>query len=364
MTNSSVFITLMLLTTGATLNLKAWAHGDEVHAESAPAVRTVNNPQRLPDGRVLLPKEAQYRLSVRTQLASESSVAKSIELNGHVVMDPNRGGQLQASSDGRIKAPENGLPALGSMVSKGQILAWVVPTVSAYELAQQQADLAETNSKLALARQNLQRLQQLVNSVPGKDIQAAEAEVMALRGRSAALATVSNGEAMRAPVDGVLAALNVSNGQVVTASDVLFSVIAPDGMQIEALAYDPALVSSLAGATYQGVKLRYLGGALVLRDGALPLRFAPTQPLPLALGQTVRLIAQTSEVNTGVVLPASSVVKNSANESVVWLHEQALVFRAVVVQPEALDGNNVLVKQIPPGSRVVTQGASLLNQIR
>ena len=37
-----------------------------------------------------------------------------------------------------------------------------------------------------------------------------------------------------------------------------------------------------------------------------------------------------------VALPVSSVVKNSANESVVWLHEQALVFRAVAVQPQAL----------------------------
>lgn len=364
MNSKPVSIAVLLLAIAATHSLSAWAHGDEVHAEAAPVASTGNNPQRLPDGRVVLPKEAQYRLAVRTVLTSESTVAKSIELNGHVVMDPNRGGQIQASSAGRISAPAEGLLALGSRVSKGQILAWLTPTVSAYEVAQQQAELAQTRSQLVLAQQNLQRLKALVNTVPGKELQAAEAELAALRGRSTALVAVSQGEALRAPVAGVLASSNVLNGQVVAASDVLFAIVDPDGMQIEALAYDPTLVSNLAGASMQGVSLRYLGGALVLRDGALPLRFAPTQALPLALGQTVKLIAQTREQMTGVVLPASSVVKNGANESVVWLHEQALVFRAVPVQPVALDGKNVLVTQIHPGSRVVTDGASLLNQIR
>lgn len=342
----------------------AWAHGDEVHAEAAPLQSSGNNPQRLADGRVLLPKEAQHRLAVRTLLASESTVAKSVELNGHVVMDPNRGGQVQASSSGRIKAPAGGLPALGSPISQGQILAWVIPTVSAYELAQQQAELAETRSQLQLAEQNLQRLRALVNTVPGKELQAAQAELAALRGRHAALAAVNAGEALRAPSAGVLAASNVLSGQVVEPRDLLFSIVDPAGLQIEALAYDPALLNNLAGASLQGVSLRYLGGALVLRDGALPLRFAPQQPLPLALGQTVRVIAQTREQLTGVVLPAASVVKNSANQPVVWLHEQALIFRAVPVQPQALDGKRVLVTQIKAGSRVVSEGASLLNQIR
>jgi cobalt-zinc-cadmium efflux system membrane fusion protein len=340
------------------------AHGDEVHGEVAPVVSSGNNPQRLADGRVLLPKEAQHRLAVRTLLASQSTVAKSIELNGHVVMDPNRGGQVQASSSGRISAPDSGLPALGSAVTKGQILAWLKPVVSSYELAQQQAELAQTRSQLRLAEQNVQRLTELANSLPRKELQAAQAELSELRGRSAALAAVNTGEALRAPVSGVVAASNVLNGQVVDASAVLFSIVDPAGLQIEALAYDPALVSNLAGASMQGVSLRYLGGALVLRDGALPLRFAANEPLPLALGQTVRLIAQTREQLSGVILPASSVVKNGANESVVWLHEQALLFRAVPVQPQALDGKNVLVTQIKPGSRVVTEGASLLNQIR
>jgi cobalt-zinc-cadmium efflux system membrane fusion protein len=344
---------------------QASAHGDEDHGAPAPvAAVTGDKLQRLPDGRVLMPKDAQQRLEIRTVLARESAAARSIELNGHVVMDPNLGGRVQASSGGRISAPATGLPRLGSQVSKGQILAWVKPAVSAYELALAQADLAETRSKLKLAEQNLARLKQLSASIARKDLQAAQAELAALRGRTAALAAVDGGEALRAPVSGVLAASNVVSGQVVESSSVLFEIVDPQGLLIEALAYDPALVTNLASASLQGVSLRYLGGASALRDGALPLLFAPSAPLPLALGQNVKLIAQTREQIKGVRLPASSVVKNAANESVVWLHEQAQIFRAVPVQPLPLDGSTVLVTQIKPGSRVVTQGATLINQIR
>lgn len=342
-----------------------WAHGDEDHG-AAPVAATVNSdkPQRLPDGRLLLPKEAQHRLNVRTVLTSDSVAARSIELNGHVVMDPNRGGRVQASSGGRISAPYGGLPLLGSKVSKGQVLAWVKPAASAYELAQQQADLAETRSRLQLAEQTLARLKELSQSVPRKEIQAAEAELNGLRGRAAALSGVGAGEALRAPVSGVLAASNAINGQVIESSAVLFEIVEPKSMLIEALAYDPALVGNIASASLQGISLRYLGGASSLRDGALPLLFAPLEATPLALGQNVKLVVQTREQSKGIRIPTSSIVKNSANESVVWLHDSAQVFRAVPVTPMPVDGKTVLVTQLKAGSRVVTQGATLINQIR
>ncbi|WP_410498866.1 efflux RND transporter periplasmic adaptor subunit [Chitinibacter sp. S2-10] len=355
-------ISLALLTM---MSSSLWAHGDEDHG-AAPVAATVNTdkPQRLPDGRVLLPKTAQHRLNIRTLLSSETTAARSVELNGHVVMDPNRGGRVQASSGGRISAPDGGLPLLGSKVTKGQVLAWVKPAASAYELAQQQADLAENRSKLQLAQQTIARLQELSQSVPRKEIQAAEAELNSLRGRAAALSSVNTGEALRAPVSGVLAASNAINGQVIEASTVLFEIVEPKAMLIEALAYDPALVSNIASASLQGISLRYLGGASSLRDGALPLLFAPLEATPLALGQNVKLVVQTREQLKGVQLPASSIVKNSANESIVWLHDSAQVFRAVPVTPIPVDGKTVLVTQLKPGSRVVTQGATLINQIR
>ena len=62
---------LLLLVLAALVSPAVLAHGDEVHAEAASVVSSGNSPQRLADGRVLLPKEAQRRLGIRTLVAQE-----------------------------------------------------------------------------------------------------------------------------------------------------------------------------------------------------------------------------------------------------------------------------------------------------
>ncbi|MGL4996051.1 MAG: efflux RND transporter periplasmic adaptor subunit [Deefgea sp.] len=341
------------------------AHGGEDHSHDEAVVAfTGKKPQRLPDGRVFVPKATQYQLGVKTLLATTTQAAKTLELNGHVVMDPNRGARVQASSGGRISAPATGLPLLGSKVKKGQVLAVIKPTQSRYEMAQQQAELAETRVNLAQAEQNIARLRQLEGSVPRKEIDSAQAQLSALRARSAALSSVSDGETLRASVDGVLAASHVVNGQVIEPATLLFEIVDPKGFQVEALAYDPALLTQIESAAFNGVKLRYLGGASALRDGALPMLFAPTEAMPLALGQVVKIVAHTREQTQGVVLPASAMVKNGSNQNVVWVLEQAQVLRAVPVQPMPLDGQRIMVGQLKDGQRIVVEGANLINQIR
>jgi membrane fusion protein, heavy metal efflux system len=78
----------------------------------------------------------------------------------------------------------------------------------------------------------------------------------------------------------------------------------------------------------------------------------------------VRVLAQSSQTLTGVPLPAGAVVRNPSNEPSVWLHERAELFRAVPVQVAPLDGRTVVVTGVAAGARVVTDGATLLNQVR
>lgn len=343
----------------------ALAHGGDDHAhDEAPATQTVNKPQRLADGRVFVPKLTQYQLGLKTQLAKSGEAARTIELNGHVVMDPNRGARIQASSGGRVSAPTGGLPMLGSTVKKGQVLAHIQPAQSSFELAQQRAQLLDSRADLAQAERDLARLRELEGSVPRKEIETAQLKVGALRSKTAALAGASAGETLRAPIDGVLAASHVVNGQVLEPSTILFEIVDPKGFLIEALAYDPAVVSQINGAALNGVTLRYLGGASALRDGALPMLFAPTEVMPLALGQAVKVLAQTRQQSKGYVLPASAVVKNSSNQSVVWVLEQAQVLSPIVVQPMPVDGQRVMVSGLKDGQRVLVQGANLISQIR
>lgn len=353
-------LSILLCLASATL----WAHGDEDHGDAPQVAVSADKPQRLPDGRVSLPKSAQHRLTIRTIQAVEASYPKAFELSGHVVLDPNKGGRVQAGTAGKLVAPSSGFPPLGATVRKGQVLGSITPAANSFETAQRQAELAQAQSELRLAEQTASRLAELTGSVARKDIDAAMIQLQAARTKVAALKAGSAGETLRSPVDGVIATSNAVNGQMVDAGELVFEVVANDGMQIEALAYDAAMVNAIAGATLNGKPLRYLGGALALRDGALPLRFKPETSLPLALGQPVKIVAQSKEQVKGTRVPAGSVVKNAANESVVWLHESALVFRALPVQLAPLDGESVLVRGVPAKARVVSQGATLINQIR
>ncbi|MEO6354736.1 MAG: HlyD family efflux transporter periplasmic adaptor subunit [Burkholderiaceae bacterium] len=356
---------------------QASAHGDEDHSGDAvkpsPMVAS-DKPQRLPDGSVFVPKETQRRLAIRTVIGEEKAVARTVELNGHVVMDPNAGGRVQAIQSGRIEPGPKGLPVAGMKVAKGQLLAYLVPAVSSVERASQQADLGELKIKAQLAETQLSRLHELRGTVPQKDIDTQAAELASARKRAAALSRATGREALVAPASGVIAAANAVNGQVVEARDVLFEIIDPARLMIEALAYDSKLVAGITGATLAGSQtpLAFIGGSSVFRDGALPVLFKLKQAskvsevidTPLALGQVVKVIAQTRDTVKGVPLPAASIVKNSANESIVWVHERAEVFRGVPVQVTALDGANVVAVGLKPGLRAVTDGATLINQIR
>ncbi|NBA23578.1 HlyD family efflux transporter periplasmic adaptor subunit [Aeromonas caviae] len=341
-----------------------WAHGGEDHGDVPQVAVSADKPQRLPDGRVLLPKSSQHRLSIQTTVAEEAFYPRASELSGHVVIDPNKGGWVQSSGAGKIQAPTSGFPQLGSVVHKGQILAIVSPATNSFELAQQQMELSDANSELRLAEKTSARLADLTGSVPHKDIEAAAIQLKAARAKVVALNAGTAGEILRAPVNGVVATSNVVNGQMVDAGTLLFEIVADDGMQIEALSYDASIVNDIDSATLNGKPLRYLGGALSLRDGALPMRFKPEVTMSLALGQSVKIVAQHKEQTKGMKVPARSVVKNASNESAVWLHESALLFRAIPVQVSPLDGESVLVLGIPAKARVVTQGATLINQIR
>ncbi len=347
---------------------QAWAHGDEDHgAAQAAVVTATDKPQRLPDGRVFVPKETQHRLEIRTILAEDKSVPRTQELNGHVVMDPGTGGRVQSMQAGRIEAAPKGFPVVGARVHKGDVLAYVRPALGSMERTNSQAEQGDIIAKLNLAEKQLARLKELAGTVPQKDIDAAETELAALRGRRHALATGNGPEALRAPVSGVIASSSVINGQVVEAKDILFEIIDPRHMMIEALAYDPQSIRSLTGATLAGstTELVYLGGAASLRDGAIPLFFRLTgAEIPLVLGQSVKVIVKNRETVMGTPLPASAVVKNSANENIVWVHERAEIFRPVAVQIQAIDGANMVAQGLTPGQRVVTSSATLINQIR
>lgn len=350
----------------------AFAGEGHDHGDSAPAA-TSNAPKRNPDGSVFLPKTSQRQLAVRTVLAEQKAVSPSIELTGRVLMDANAGGRVQPTQAGRVETVGAGLPQLGQAVRKGTVLAVVRSSASAIERANQQAQTAELASQLDLARRRVARLEQLEGTVPQKETEAARADVQSLQQRLGAVSrSVSATETLVAPISGVISAVNVVAGQVVDAREILFEVIDPSRLVVEALAFDTSLITNIGAASATSgagvnIPLRFAGAGRAQREGAIPLQFrtAGSGTVPLAVNQAVKVVLQTGQTVQGFPLPAAAVVKNASNQDMVWVHTGAETFVARTVRATALDGATVaVVDGLKAGERVVVQGASLVNQVR
>jgi hypothetical protein len=238
----------------------------------------------------------------------------------------------------------------------------------------QQAQLAELRAQRQLAEQRVQRLDGLEGTVPRKEIEAARTEAASLAERERSIgSSLAAREALTAPVSGVIARADLVAGQVVEPRDVLFEVVDPARMLVEATTADAKVAANVAGASLQGmpeVSLRLLGVSRSLRDGVLPLTFAVSTvkagaALPMAIGQPVTVVAQSKERIKGVVLPAQAVVRNPSNEPIVWIKSGAERFIPQPVQFRPLDASTVVVTQgLSADNRVVVQGAALIAQIR
>lgn len=377
---------LAAVVTAALLGLaagQAIAHGDEDHSQdkkpataakpaaagALPAEATAA--QRLPDGSLFVPKAVQRQLGLRHVVAEVGELAATAEFNGRVIADPNAGGRIQATQSGRIEAGPKGLPTLGQKVAKGQVLAYLRPVANSIDRGNQQAQFAEIDAQLAIAERKRVRYEQLEGVVSTSAIETARLEVDALKKRRAAVgASIGAPEPLVAPVSGVIGAANVVVGQVVEAKEILFEVIDPARLAVEALAYDPALAEGIAAASSPlpggTLELQFVGGGRQLREQALPLLFrVKSANAPVAVGQPLKVIAQTARTVKGAALPQAALVKVSAGETAVWVRDGAerFVLRKVSVAP--LDATRAAATSgINNGERVVTEGAGLLAQVR
>lgn len=347
------------------------AHGPNGEHLDAAGATTASGLARLPDGSVQVPKLAQRRMAIRTVLAPEIQASASVELPGRVVMDPNAGGRVQAVHGGRVEPGPGGLPVAGQRVSAGQVLAYLRHHAEPFARANQQAQLAELRANRVIAEQRVKRLESLEGTVPRKDIEAARAELGSLVVREKSIgSSLGAREPLVAPVSGVIARADVVRGQVVEARDVLYEIVDPTRVLVEATTADPALVGKVGAAGLRGipgVQLQLVGTARSLREGVLPLTFraSGSYVTAIAVGQPVTVVAQLRDQIKGVVLPAQAIVRNAANEPVVWIKSGAERFIPQPVQYRPLDGQTVVVTQgLAPDNRVVVQGASLIAQIR
>jgi cobalt-zinc-cadmium efflux system membrane fusion protein len=360
----------LLVSTAYALSHLGHDHGTEAKA----ALPAADTPRRLPDGTVFVPKPSQRLLAVRTVLSRPEQAQKAINLIGRVMADPNRSGLVQSITGGRIIAPEQGLPRLGQTVRKGDVLAFVEQAVPQADRTTISEKAGEIEQQIAVAETKAKRIRQLADRgiAPAGQIIDAETELEGLRRRREIVRqTRVEPEVLRAPIDGVIAAARVVAGQVVQAQDMLFQIVDPKGLWVEALVYgeaDPARLTGGSAIAADGtpLTLKFQGFSKALQQQATIVQFAvENPPANLAVGQPVTVIAQNGAAMTGIIMPRDAVVRSGNGEQIVWRHTDPERFEARPVRTEPFDAARVMIQAgIGEGERVATRGAELINQIR
>ena len=343
-----------------------------INLPSVPATMATDVPQRMADGSLFVPKATQHLLSIRTVMAQEAKAPRTVQLIGTVIADPNSFGRVQAARPGRIEAPENGLAYVGKRVEKGELLGYLVPYIEAADKANIESQIGEAEARIAKLTTILSRYNERPGAVPKVKVDEVEGELSALRRKRAELQpSLVVREEIRAPVTGVISVANVAAGQIIESREVVFEIVDPTRFWVEAIAYDPGVASNLSKAfaiLNNGDRLPLeLGGVgLSLKQQATPITFKVAQASPnLSIGRPVTVILQSTMELSGIVLPAASVVRAPSGLAIVWVKTEPERFEPHTVRTESLDGQRVVVTAgLKIDVRVVTDGATLLNQIR
>ena len=280
-------------------------------------------------------------------------------------------GFVMGSMAGRLVIPASGigLPPVVSLNFDTLTALADDPTQSALRQITLGLDVAQVDR----SEKPFERLRELADTVPKKEIEAAESEVASLSGRMAAVGGgLNNREALIAPVSGVIALSNAVIGQVVEPRELIFELVDPDSLHVEALAYEVLMPDQVASATLaaggKSVALNFIGASRRLREQSLPLMFENHEAgagLALPLGLPVKVQVQLKAQVSGLPVPLAALSRSQANEVMVWVKVAPERFVPRAVQTTPFDGVRVMVTQgLAAGDRVVVQGANLISQVR
>jgi cobalt-zinc-cadmium efflux system membrane fusion protein len=251
-------------------------------------------------------KEQQWRVGLITTVADERELVERLAVPGRVIVPQGSGAIVGSPIAGKAAPPDGeGFPKVGDKVEKGQVLAFVEPSVAGAEAVQLvanqaqlqtlDADLAvkqlEIETKIRSAELGLKRAQVTLDRkkrltdegiTAGKELLTAEHEVRLAQTELDGLRQVlqpykdarerlakvlggmqASGDVgdqrgdmrvtLRSPISGTIVEASVTSGELINSSRKLFHVVNLDTLWIEANVseYDLARVQQAPGASYR-----------------------------------------------------------------------------------------------------------------
>lgn len=365
------------------------ARGHEGEDHGAPAA--TESPAARSGGATYLAKESQFLLGILTRVVAERDVSARIATVGRVVPRVDGHAQIAAPQPGRVLAPpRRSLPFLGDRVRKGQVLLVLEQTPAAAESGdlrvralEARTAIAQARARRDQARRDLERRRALAGVVAQKEIEDGEL-ALSLAERDVELAEqqagLFGGGALRripvtAPIDGVIAAAEVSLGEQVAADRKLYTVLEPSRLWVEADVFETDIARIEAAGTAD-VRLEGRPTAFAGRLFRLGQLVDPATRTVKAIfevdnasgafrpGMFAEVAIGAGAPRRSLVVPDAAVIEDGGRRFVfVHVTPEEFVRREVVLGER--DGDDWAVRTgLRPGERVVVQGTYQLRTAR
>lgn len=334
-------------------------------------------------------KEQQWTLDFGTAVVEDRQLRSSIRVPAEVL--PRSGGEAEVTVpfDGRLVAEK--LPVIGASVSRGQVLASLLPPTSApsdlssLELAKNEASL-----QLQLARKDRERAERLVQSgaAPAKRLDEArtveatvEARLKAAETRIAQYEASSTAEAnprgarlfaLRAPISGIVVETTAAPGSNVKAGETIFKIVDADLVYVSAIVPEAELpqMRNLSGAELEVPgspqprplnRLVSVGRVVDPQSRTFPVIYqVDNRDRSIAIHQALHIRLLTKASGAAPAVPESALV-DDGGRPVIFIQESGEAFLRRPVKLGIREGGYVQVLEGAfPGERVVTRGAHLI----
>jgi RND family efflux transporter MFP subunit len=315
---------------------------------------------------------------VRTVVAGHSEGSVGVGYSGEIVA--RHESLLGFRTPGKVAAR---LVDVGSVVKRGQVLMRLNPEQEALQVAAASADVDAAKSRVAQARVDLQRTEQLLTrqfaSRAELDqhklaLDQAEAQLRAALARREAQANQQGYTALSSDRDGVVTAVTAEVGQVVAPGHPVVTVAA-DGEREVSISIPESRVDELSKARSLRVSVwahpgRSWEGALrelapstdsVTRTYSARIAIRNPDPALLRLGMTATVAVQGAEGNSAIRLPLSAVLDRQGQRQV-WVVDpkSSRVALRTVKLGTPQDDRVQVVDGLAVGETVVSAGVHML----
>jgi RND family efflux transporter MFP subunit len=325
-------------------------------------------------------------IGIETDTIEQKQLTASLKANGVLKVPNQNKASVNSVYSGVIKSL---LVQPGNTVSKGQIIA----TIANPSFIQVQDEYLGINSKIVLAEQEYNRQKELNEGNAGalKNLQAAETELKTLQGRKASLqqqiqlmginpVSLSNGKlvsvlSVRSPLDGIVSNVKVQIGSYVDVSTAIAEIVDNSQLHLDLFVYEKDLprlknnqsihftLTNNPGKEYDA-QIFSLGSSFEGESKAVSVHAKVlSNKTGLIDGMNITAVISLEKATVPAV-PSGAIVSFQGKDYIFIVSGKAdeggTAFERIPVASGTTDVGYTeitLLKEIPPGTKIVTKGA-------